>query len=75
MKSMILCSLHYGHPELDAMISMITDIWWLRIHREIIDQARLREQSLQSDKKLKYISNQNQTGKLRKPMTRLKNER
>ena len=37
-------SLHYGHPGRDAMLSMVGDIWWPRIHREVIDQARLCDQ-------------------------------
>ena len=43
MRSMIMCSLHYGHPGRDSMLAMVEDIWWPRIHREIIDQARLCE--------------------------------
>ena len=46
------------------MLSMIEDIKWLRIHREVIDQARLCEQCLQSGKNLKYELNQKQIGKL-----------
>ena len=37
MRAMIMCSLHYGHPGRDAMLAMIGDIWWPRIHREVID--------------------------------------
>ena len=33
----IMCSLHYGHPGRDAMLAMIEDIWWTRIHGEVID--------------------------------------
>ena len=64
MRPMIICSLHYGHPGRDAMLAMIEDIWWPRIHREVIDQARLCEQSLESGKNLKYILKRKQTGKL-----------
>ena len=53
MKPKIMCSLHYGHPGWDAMLAMIEDIWWPRIYREVIDQARLCEQCLQSGKNLK----------------------
>ena len=61
---MIMCSLHYGHPGRDAMLAMIGDIWWPRIHREVIDQARLCEQCLQSGKNLKCIQSQKVTGKI-----------
>ena len=61
---MIICSLHYRHPGRDAMLAMIEDIWWLRIHIEVIDQARLCEQCLQSGKNLKHVLKQIQIGKL-----------
>ena len=64
MRSMIMCSLHYGHPGRDSMLAMVEDIWWPRIHREIIDQARLCEQCLESGKNLKCILRQKQIGKL-----------
>ena len=51
-------------PGRDAILSVITDIWWPRIHREVIDQARLCEQCRQSGKNLKCILKQSQTGKL-----------
>ena len=64
MRSMIMCSLNYGHPGRDSMLAMVEDIWWPRIHREIIDQARLCEQCLESGKNLKCILRQKQIGKL-----------
>ena len=64
MRSMIMCSLPYGHPGRDSMLAMVEDIWWPRIHREIIDQARLCEQCLESGKNLKCILRQKQIGKL-----------
>ena len=64
MRALIMCSLHYGHPGRDAMLSIFTDIWWPRIHREVIDQARLCELCLQSGENLKCILKQSQEGKL-----------
>ena len=64
MRAMIMCSLHYGHPGRHAMLGMITDIWWPRIHREVLDKARLCEQCLQSGKNLKCMSKQGQIGKI-----------
>ena len=72
MRSMIVCSLHYGHPGRDSMLAMIKDIWWIRIHREVIDQARLCEQCLESAKILKCILRQKQIGKL--PEVKQQNE-
>ena len=37
MRSMIMYSLNYGHPGRDAMLVKIEDIWWPRIHQEVID--------------------------------------
>ena len=64
MRAMTICSLHYGHPGRDAMLGMVSDIWWPKIHREVIDQARLCEQCLQAGKNLKCILKQKQVGKL-----------
>ena len=46
------------------MLLMIEDIWWPRIHREVIDQARLCEQCLQSGENLKCMLRQKQTRKI-----------
>ena len=45
-------------------LRMITDIWWPQIHREVLDQARLCEQGLQSGKNLKCMLKQGQIGKI-----------
>ena len=42
------------------MLAMIEDIWWPRIHREVIGQAWLCEQCLESRKNLKYMLKQKQ---------------
>ena len=59
-----MCSLYYGHLGRDAMLAMTEDISWPRIHREVIDQARMCEQCLQSGKNSKYVLKQKQKGKL-----------
>ena len=66
MRAMIMCSLRYGHPGRDAMLLMVGDIWWPRIHREVIDQERLCEQCLQSGKNLNCIQSRKETGKIYK---------
>ena len=55
MRAIIMCSLHSGHPGRDAMLGMVSDIWWPKIHREVIDQDRLCEQCLQAGKNSKCI--------------------
>ena len=64
MRAMITFSLHYDHPSRDALLVMITEIWWPRNHREVLDQARLCEQCLQSGKKLKCMLKQSQIGEI-----------
>ena len=46
------------------MLAMIEDVWWPCIHRKVIDQARLCEQCLESDKILKNMLKQKQTRKI-----------
>ena len=72
MRAMIMCSLHYGHPGRDAMLSMVGDIWWPRTHREVLDQARLCDQCLEARKNLKSIQSQKELGKI--PKTKQQNE-
>ena len=64
MRQMIMCSLHYGHPGKDAMLTMVADIWWPRNHREVIDQARLCEHCLQAGKNLKCVISQTTNGNI-----------
>ena len=73
MRIMIMCSLHYGHPGRDSMLAKIENIWWPRIHRDIIDQDRLCEQCLESGKNLKCILRQKQIGKLPKVEQQIEN--
>ena len=72
MRQMIMCSLHYGHPGRDATLSMVADIWWHRIHRDVIDQDRLCEHCLQAGKNLKCVISQTAKGKI--PVAKEQNE-
>ena len=51
---------------------MVADIWWPRIHREVIDQARLCENCLQAGKNLKCVLSQTANGKI--PVAKEQNE-
>ena len=64
MRAMIICFLLYGYPGRDSRLAAIEDTWWPRIHREVIDQARLCEQCLQPGKNLKCMLRQNLFEKL-----------
>ena len=72
MRAMIMCSLHYGHPGCDAMLAMVGDNWWPRIHREVIDQARLCDQCLEAGKNLKCIQSQKEQGKIPKTNSKMR---
>ena len=63
-RAMIMCSLLYGHPGRDAMLTMVADFWCLWIHREVTDHARLCHRCLEAGKNLKCIQKQGQVGKL-----------
>ena len=64
MQTMIVCSIHYGHPGRDPMLAMVSDIWLLNIHREVIDQSRLCDQCLEAGTNSKCILKRNQVGSL-----------
>ena len=35
----IMSSIHYGQPGRDTMFRYISDIWWPKIHRELVTTA------------------------------------
>ena len=41
MRRPILNSLHYGHPGRDEMLRFVSEIWWPKIHREVINIAKV----------------------------------
>ena len=57
-----MCSLQYGHPGRDAMLAMVEVNWWPPIHREVIDQARLCEQCLESGSLKQKTNRENTVG-------------
>ena len=59
-------SLHYGHPGRDTMFATVSNIWWPRLHREVVSLAKPCSQCQDSGKNLKPILTQKQFGKLTK---------
>ena len=57
--AMIMCSLHHGHPDREALMAIIAYISWARILREVVDKAQFCEQCLQSGKNSKFSLRQN----------------
>ena len=40
MRENVLRSKHFGHAGRDAMLREASDVWWPRIHREIVEKAQ-----------------------------------
>ena len=49
------------------MLREAADVWWPRIHREIVEKAKSCQQCCQSGKNIKSLQSQNEFGKLAKP--------
>ena len=60
----IFRSLHWGHPGRDTMLQAVADIWWPRIHREIVLLAQSCSRCQKAGKNLKTIQKQSEYGKL-----------
>ena len=66
LRTVITRSLHYGHPGKDSMMATVSNVWWPRLHREVVSLARTCKQCQQAGKKIKPLLRQNQVGKLPK---------
>ena len=64
LRPIIMRSRHYGHPGRDAMLATISNVWWPRLHREVVTIARECPQCKESGKNIKTILSQKQIGKL-----------
>ena len=60
----ILRAIHYGHAGRDSMLREASDIWWPRIHREIVEKARNCRECQIAGKNLKCLKSQNEFGKI-----------
>ena len=66
LRASIMSSVHYGHPGRDTMLRYISDIWWPKIHREVINTAKCCEQCSLAGKNVKPLKRQNQFGEIPK---------
>ena len=64
LRSSIMSSFHYGHPRRDTMLRYVADIWWPKIHREVIVTAKCCEQCSKSGKNVKLLLKQSQFGEI-----------
>ena len=60
LRSSIMSSIHYGHPGRDTMLRYVADIWWPKIHREVINTAKCCEQCSKAGKNVKTLLKQSQ---------------
>ena len=60
----VLRAIHFGHAGRDAMLREASDIWWPRVHREIVEKAKTCTECQNAGKKLKCLKSQNEFGKL-----------
>ena len=72
MRENLLRAIHFGHAGRDAMLREAADVWWARIHREIVERAQKCTECLKAGKNLKCIKSQNEIGKI--PGTKEPNE-
>ena len=66
LRLVILRSLHYGHPRRDNMLSTVSNVWWPRLHREVVEIAKSCPQCQTYGKNIKTIVKQKQVGELPK---------
>ena len=64
MRENMLRAIHFGHAGRDAILREASDVWWPRIHREIVEKARNCNDSRLTGKNLKCMKAQNEFGKL-----------
>ena len=66
LRASIMSSVHYGHLGRDTMLRHTSDIWWPKIHREVINTAKCCEQCSLTGKSVKPLKRQNQFGEMPK---------
>ena len=66
LRQIIIRSLHYGHPGRDTMLATVSNVWWPRLHREVVNLAKSCPQCQNAGKNIKPLLTQKQFGKLPK---------
>ena len=64
MRENMLRAIHFGHAGRDVMLREASDVWWPRIHREIVDKARNCSECRAAGKNFKCIKSQKEFGTL-----------
>ena len=66
LRPIIMRSLHYGYPGRDSMLATVSNVWWPRLHREVVGIAKACQQCQVAGENIKPLVRQNQIGKLPK---------
>ena len=64
LRPIILSSLHYGHPGRDSMLATLANVWWPRLHLEVVGIAQTCQQCKTSGKNIKTVLRQKQVCQL-----------
>ena len=64
MRENVMRAIHYGHAGRDAMLREAFDLWWPKIHREIVEKAQRCAESQKAVKNLKCLESQKDFGKI-----------
>ena len=64
LRQVSIRSLHYGHPGRDTMLETVSNVWWPRLHREVVNLAKTCPQCQTAGKNIKPLLTQKQFGKL-----------
>ena len=64
LRQIIIRSLQYGHPRRDTMLATVSNVWWPRLHREVVNLAKTCPQCQNAGKNIKPLLTQKQVGKL-----------
>ena len=59
LRPIIFRSLHHGHPGRHSMLATVSNIWWPRLHREVVAIARTWKYCCESGKNIKTLLTQN----------------
>ena len=59
-----MSSLHYGYPGREVMLRIVADIWWRKIHQEVVNKARYCEECSAAGKNVEVLQKQSEFGKI-----------
>ena len=63
MRENVMRAIDYGHAGQDAMLREASNLWWLKIHRQIVKRAQRCDECQKAGKNLKSLKSQKEFGK------------